>query len=245
VPIYFLPTQQPVTAPVARNIGIRQSTGLYLAFIDADCIAEPHWLEFLLRAQFGGHSVVGGAVSLEATPYWRLCYNITMFHEFLDSASVGERKNMGTLNFCVSREVVDKVGLMDERLARGQDTEWTLRMRHHGYSLHFVPDAVIKHRPAVASLSKILRTWYRSGFFNASVRQVYRELISPPPFYQWPLVLRLLSPVIGFGVTLRIFARNPKLWRYLHTFPVIFLSKVAWCLGATQHADPLDSKLKR
>lgn len=244
-PVRFLPTQRPVTAPVARNIGIRQSTGLYCAFIDADCIAEPQWLRALLQAQSDGHPVVGGAISLEPSPYWRLCYNLTMFHEFLDSTPAGERKNMGTLNFCVSREVVDSVGLMDERLARGQDTEWTLRMRRHGYNLYFVPDAVIRHRPAVASLSKILRTWYRSGFFNASVRHAYRGLISPPPFYKWPLALCLLSPVIGLGVTFRIFARNPKLWRYLHTFPAVFLSKVAWCLGATQHVDPLDPKLKQ
>jgi len=232
--VRFISTGLPVTAPVARNIGIRQAQGTIFAFIDADCIAEPDWLETLLSAQQKGHPVVGGSVSLQVDNYWQLCYNLTMFHEFLTDAPGGERQNFGTLNLCVARGMVDRVGLFDEHLARGQDTEWTLRMRRHGYKLRFVPKAVVRHLPEVDSLSKIVRLWYRSGFFNAQVRQNYRDVIAALPFYGRPLLLTLLSPAIGAAVTARIFARSPRLLRYAHTVPVVFLTKVAWCLGASR-----------
>ena len=235
--VCFVDTKQPVTAPVARNIGIRLALGKYLAFIDSDCVADRRWLENLLQAQEAGHPVTGGSISFSTTPYWQLCYNLTMFHDFVCSASLGDRKNMGTLNLCVARDVVEHVGLMDERLARGQDTEWTLRMRRHGYRLHFVADAVVQHCPEVPSLTKILKLWHRSGQFNAWVRNHYKELISPPPFYKYPLLLVLSSPLIGFAVTMRIFMRNPHLLRYIHTFPVVFLSKIAWCFGASRRIE--------
>jgi len=238
-PVHFISTETPVTAPVARNIGIRQAAGTRLAFIDADCIAEPSWLETLLSTQEKGHPIVGGSVSLESNDYWRLCYNLTMFHEFLPSTPAGERSNFGTLNLCVTREVVDRVGLFDERLDRGQDTEWTLRMRRHGYRLHFVPEAVVKHLPEIAGLSQIVKLWYRSGFFNAQIRRNYRDVIASPPFYGQPFILSILSPVIGAVVTARIFARNLRLLRHVHTAPVLFLTKVAWCLGAARRSRPL------
>lgn len=233
-PVRFVCTGDPVTAPVARNIGIRLATGSFLVFIDADCVAQPGWLEHLLIAQSEGHRIVGGGVSLESNTYWQLCYNLSMFHEFLTTSPAGERQNLGTLNLCVAREVVDQVGLFDENLARGQDTEWTLRMRRYGHRLYFTPKAVVDHLPAITSLGAILRTWYTSGFFNARIRREYRDLMPLPPFYRFPPLLAISSPLIGLTVTAHIFARNLRLLRYFHTLPVIFLTKIAWCWGAAR-----------
>jgi len=234
-PVRFISTVTPVTAPVARNIGICEASGDYYAFIDADCVADPHWLEMLLLAQCRGHSIVGGSVALDTGNYWQQCYNLTMFHEFLTSKAPGERRNFGTLNLCVSRDVVERTGLFDESLARGQDTEWTLRMRRCGYQLYFTPDAIIQHYPDQPSVRKIWSVWYRSGNFNARIRNEYKDLIPAPPFHKFPLLLVIFAPWIAFVVAALIFMRDPCLLRYIHTFPVIYLSKIAWCLGASRH----------
>jgi glycosyltransferase involved in cell wall biosynthesis len=233
-PVRIIPTERPVTAPVARNMGIREAQGDILAFIDADCVADPTWLEALLDAWEAGHLIVGGSVALDGGSYWQLCYNLTMFHEFLPTLPPGTRANLGTLNLCVDRQVVAQVGLMDETLARGQDTEWTFRMRRHGYTLRFTPGAIVHHYPAVSTLGTILRLWYRSGFFNSQVRLRYQDVAETLPFQNRRLFMRALSPLVGAAVTARIFARNTGLLRHAHTIPVVYLTKVAWCWGASQ-----------
>jgi glycosyltransferase involved in cell wall biosynthesis len=233
-PTRFVPTGQPVTAPVARNIAIRQATAPLLAFIDADCLAAPTWLDRLLAAQSSGHEIVGGAVTFPPAPYAQLCYNLTMFHQSLTSSPAGTRRNLGTLNLLVARTVVERIGLFDERLTRGQDTEWTLRMRRGGYRLFFTPEAVVTHLPQVRSVSAVCRAWRISGAYNGWIRAQYRDVIAPPPFYNRPLLLRLLAPAIGAAVTARVFASNRHLWRYAHALPVVYATKVAWCLGASQ-----------
>jgi len=235
-PVRFLPSQIPISAPVARNIGIQQVRGTDFVFIDADCIAEPMWLATLLNAKTAEHQIIGGSVSFEGNNFWQLCYNLTMFHEFIPTAPAGYRKNLGTLNLLVSRKVVDCTGLLDENLVRCQDTEWTLRMRHHGYTLYFDPNAVVKHLPQVTGLPQILKLWCLTGFYSSQVRQKYPKLIDPTPFYNSPIIAVLLSPAIGAFVTTRIFIRNPRLFRYIHTSPVVFLTKIAWILGTRHHS---------
>jgi len=236
--VHFIDTERPVTAPVARNIGIGHARAPVLAFIDADCLASPQWLQHLLGRLLTGSMVVGGSVAFPANPYLQLCYNVTMFHEFRVTARRGTRANMGTLNLCIDRGVVERVGLMDERLDRGQDTEWTLRMRRHGYTLDFEPDAAVIHLPVVQSLHHLLRTWYKSGMYNAWIRREYHSLIAPAPFDGRPWLQKILAPVIAVAVTARIFGRDVRLLRYLHTFPVVFATKVAWCWGASRDFEP-------
>jgi GT2 family glycosyltransferase len=205
-PVRFISTQEPVTAPVARNIGIQVAKGSCFAFIDADCMAQPTWLAELSSSYAKGHPVVGGSVSLDVGGYWQLCYNLSMFHEFLPTAPEGERRNFGTLNLYVDRPVVDAVGLFDERLARGQDTEWTLRMRRHGYRLHFNPAAVVEHLPQVKGLSGIVKLWLRSGFFNAQIRENYRDIILSRHYRGRPLLRPPAASRLG----------RPCHWRRCH-----------------------------
>ena len=45
----------------ARNVGAQAATGDIVAYTDADCVVDPHWLHFLVRQfQTGDHGAVGG-----------------------------------------------------------------------------------------------------------------------------------------------------------------------------------------
>ena len=119
--IRFLETEQPVTAPVARNLGIQAATGNTLVFIDSDCLPRPGWLAGLLNRLASGEDVVIGGVISPTDHYWVLAYNISMFHEFMTHTQPGFRRYSPTLNLAVRQKVIQKVGLMDENLPRGQD----------------------------------------------------------------------------------------------------------------------------
>ena len=68
-----------------------------------------------------------------------------MFHEQLASQPREEHHYLPTLNLAMKREVVEKVGPLNEALMRGQDIEWTSRMTHAGIHLFFEPAAIVEH----------------------------------------------------------------------------------------------------
>ena len=47
----------------ARNIGITKANGEVVAFIDADCLAGPSWVEEILRAHDSSDLAIGGAIA--------------------------------------------------------------------------------------------------------------------------------------------------------------------------------------
>lgn len=234
--VRFISTRQPVCAAAARNIGIEEAKGRFLVFIDADCVAAPDWLDKLMARHQRGEDVVGGSVWFAADNYWTLCDNISMFHEFLPSRKPGPRPYLPTLNLSVRREVAQEVGKFDESFpgASGEDIDWTIRIRQLGHELYFEPAAVVYHLPERQTFRSILAHWWRSGQSMVRVRLRYADVLHTPSLVKSPVWLLGLSPLVSAYVTQRTFLRNPSLLRYLHTLPVVFLTKMAWCLGAAR-----------
>lgn len=229
----FVDTQRRVNAAVARNLGIAATDADQLLFVDADCIIEPGWSDAHLRRLAGGCKVVGGSVRFpQPTSYWQLAYNVTLFHAVSTEKPPGQRPYLPTLNLAVARSVIDAVGGMDETLERGQDIDWTVRMAQAGFTLCFEPKAVIAHHPDRHSWRKVWLDCRRSGYFSVINRIKYASYYGSPRAIRSALLLRLLSPLVALFSTLAIFYRSPRLLRYAQTAPAIYLTKIAWCLGA-------------
>ena len=228
----LIDTGQPVIAPVARNIGIAAAQYDLLLFLDSDCLPAPTWLAAHLAAQAAGHSVVGGGVLPTGRNYWSLSYNLTLFYEFYTTAPIGPRDYLPTLNLSLHREVITAVGVMSDALARGQDIEWTLRMRRAGYQPYFWPTAVIEHVHNRTTLQQVWQDCARSGFYMRQVRMAHDTLMEAPTWLRSRAFLLAFSPLIAAGVTARIIRKRPSILRYWHTLPAIYLTKIAWCWGA-------------
>ena len=231
-PVRFLDTGVPVDPPVARNIGIRHASGDLLAFIDSDCVATPMWLECLLACRVQGHAVVAGGVALETEGYRSLCYNLGSFPDTLVASPAGSRDSVSALNLLVAREIVDAVGVFNPRLPRSEDVEWSGRVRRAGFEIHFSPQAELIHLPEPRGWRAVLPKFYRSGFYSSRVRVSFQDVFGTPWFFGHRAILLALSPFLSAGAVLRIFARNRGVLRYVHTAPMLFVCKMAWCLGA-------------
>lgn len=235
--VRLISTGVPATPAVARNIGIRQARGDLLCFTDADCIPARDWLASLTASfEDGSVHMVGGGMTFEAGNYWTLCDNLSWFHDYLVSTDEGVRVQLPSLNLCVRRGVIDKVGLFNEKYptAAGEDAEWTTRMRQAGYTLHFVPGAVVHHRPSRVCFSAILRHAHIYGRHSVKVNPALADFLGVPVILKrWWAVL-LLAPAMALAVTSKLYLADRTLWRYWYAAPGILATKVAWCMGAVR-----------
>lgn len=139
--------------PFARNRGLREARGRWIAFFDDDQLAAPDWLAALHRfAVARGVACVGGGRRLRfesepAPPLDPYCRKL--LGEALGEAEPlrYSRKHLPTTgNVLVRRDVIDRLGGFHETwLEGGEDTEFFNRLVTSGVGAWFTPAAVVDH----------------------------------------------------------------------------------------------------
>ena len=232
----FLETPKPTPPAIARNLGARTAKGNIIIFIDADCVAAPDWLSrYDKHFQDPSVGVVGGGVTFPSDAYWTLCDNVGTFYEYLSSSRAGTRQQLPSLNLAIRRSIFDRVGYFDERypFPAGEDADLTTRFRMAGLTLHFDPKAQVTHLPQRRTISSIFKHAYVFGQYSIKVDRRYMDFLHTPRVLRsWWMTLAF-SPLLAAAVIVRIL-RNPHNWRFLHTIPIIYLSKIVWCFGAAK-----------
>lgn len=164
----------------AANQGIRAAVGEVVVLLNNDTIVTPGWIS-LLVAHLEERSV--GAVG----PVTNQCGNAAEIDadyrthgELLEvarqrAADRGHSTVMPMLvMFCVAlrREVLDEVGLLDERFEVGmfEDDDFARRLRAAGYELRCAEDVFVHHF-GEASFSKLYADGERSALFDANRRR--------------------------------------------------------------------------
>jgi GT2 family glycosyltransferase len=231
--VRFHDTQVPVCAAKARNMGMQAASGDLFLFLDADCLPRVDWLATHMQRQTLGEKIVGGSVGLYGSNYWAQSDNVSMFHDFVPQHPPGYRFLLPTLNLSVHRTVFEQVGGMDETFpgAAAEDADWTVRMRLAGFKLFFEPRAAIQHAPARTTWADVVRHWRNLGHNAVRVRLRYATEFGTPRLASNAYWWRWLSPLIAARITAGIYA-NPIFWRYMANLPVVYATKVIYCVGA-------------
>lgn len=143
----------------ARNCAIRRARGTLLAFTDADCVPQHHWVERGIEVTLATTNcgLVGGRVQLEfenpqAPGVWEICDHIVM--GFPQIHCVQDHNFSMTANLFTRREVFESVGLFDEALRSTGDLDWGRRVHNAGYAQIYAHTAVVTH-PARHTRSQI------------------------------------------------------------------------------------------
>jgi glycosyltransferase involved in cell wall biosynthesis len=138
---------------VARNRGIREARGEWIANFDDDQTAEPTWLkELLALAHEKNCRSLGGAMRLRLPkgherPLSYSCQRTLGASVNWTVPTLYTRKDgPGSGNQLLHRSVYDEVGMYDEAYTlRGYDTDHYRRIREAGIESWFAPRAVAYH----------------------------------------------------------------------------------------------------
>ena len=158
-----------VEAPVrggsyaARNLAVRLVDAPVLAFTDSDCAPTPTWLEEgLAELASTGADLVAGQIEIPLVDGSPASALVDAARHLNQEKAVADGFG-ATANLFVQRRVFETIGLFNENLQSGGDTEFGHRARAAGLTLVLAANAVVVH-PARGTPRQLARKAYRLGF---------------------------------------------------------------------------------
>jgi GT2 family glycosyltransferase len=150
--------QQNAGAGAARNLGIANATGRFVAFIDADDGWTPEFLERQVGLLESGldydmvwsNGWIRGSTPLAGRTYFDStgCTAAPTFESLLTQTCT-----VLTSSVVIRREPLEAVGGFDRRLRRGQDFDLWLRLAHRGIGMAAGPEPLVWRRVHDQNLS--------------------------------------------------------------------------------------------
>lgn len=154
-----------------RNLGIASARYDLLVFIDDDMFVEPDWFSQMVEAVVNAgpcNVITGQVLSGESEVPGGTAPSTKKDHQ---PAIYRGRIGMDVLytgNMGAFKSAFDEVGMFDERLGPGtafpaaEDNDLGFRLLEQGYSIRYIPDAIVYHR-AWRSKSESLSLEWRYG----------------------------------------------------------------------------------
>ena len=203
-----------------RNVGVRATTAELVAFLAADCLAEPGWVAARLAAHRAGHPVVAGAMTTAAPQRpsaWALHFDL--YGARLPGRAEGPLLpgDPAAHGLSFARVVLDRVGPFDEHTRVGEDTDIARRLAPLGVPIWFAPRVRTAHR-GPTSTRALLAERYRRGAMAARNDGVSAPAASP---------MRLLAALPARWVR-RVTSAVATGWRYGRGERLRLLAALPW-----------------
>ena len=151
----------------ARNTGILRARNEMVAWLDADCVPDPKWLESLAGALADQNVAMAGGRLIETVltsvaDRWRRTH---MPQDWGTVRLVNPRFIFGN-NGLARKSALDAAGGYDERFRmNGEDVNLSQRLRARDYGLVYEPAAIVRHlrHDSVASVLNAYWRWWKFG----------------------------------------------------------------------------------
>jgi len=200
--------------PKAMNIGIKNSKGEIIVLpVNAHSVLDKEFLRWnaYYLDKIKDANAVGGKLQAISESKNLISQAITFITDSIFGAGgirYRQREKEGfvkdTLPYCAYRRgVFQKIGLIDEKLLRGQDAEFNLRLIKKGGKIYFTP----KIKSYLYTRPSLLRLWqqqFQYGYFKVKIAQ---KLGIIPVLRQHIPALFVLSLILSgiLGIFFRIF----------------------------------------
>jgi cellulose synthase/poly-beta-1,6-N-acetylglucosamine synthase-like glycosyltransferase len=237
------------------NVVIQAVRGEYMAFTDADCIVDRHWLRNLLKyfeqdgvAGAGGPNIAPAhAVPMVKAIEW-VSQQSPLAIDF-KNAGVSVENIAGCNSIYAVRLIKDLFPLPETRA--GEEAILNCRIRRKGLKLVSAPDAIVRHNTHYKSFKAFFKRMLLYGGAEVQVASLYKEMDKPLhklEGFSVPIALLLiillyflskpaLFTAIGLGLVLLLYLWA-KCWWQTKSFtiarlvsPVIVTMALGYSLG--------------
>jgi len=151
----FIRNDKNLGFPIAVNQGIKRAAGEVIIILNNDTIVSPGWLQYL-ENHLQNYDLVGPCTNNISGLQCVQVGDIVDKSDFYQKANLFREQNQDKslphdrlVFFCVAikREVIDKIGLLDENFTPGnfEDDDYCLRAIQAGFRCGIASDILIRH----------------------------------------------------------------------------------------------------
>lgn len=220
----------------ARNAGVATASGEFVAFLAADCLAEPGWLARRLADHRAGHGAVASAVTYAGPSRpWAWASYYLQYRERLPGRPAGivSPPDPAVHGLSFDRAQLERIGPFDESLRIGEDTDAAQRLADLGVAIWFDPEIRTAHL-GPRGLWFVLRDHFRRGArYSRFLLHAGRK--SPSRSFARVLLSNAVLFVKGTRRTLAICLRYApgERWRVVLSVPFVAVARAASAVGMT------------
>ena len=131
-----------------RNAGVKATTGTVVAFLAADCVAEPGWITRRVEAHENGWAAVASAVTngeRGSPAAW--AFHFELYSGRLPTRAAGPvaYPDPACHGLSYTRDLLERLGPFDEGMRIGEDTDMARRMAETDVVARFEPTVRTAH----------------------------------------------------------------------------------------------------
>ncbi len=208
--ITYIHLPQKTDPGTARNLGLKESSGDPVLFIDSDCVAQPDWIEkFVNMHRQSDYAAVGGGVINGNDPSNDVAWAGYMaeFREFIPEQPQREVEHIPTCNISYKRKYLEELGGFNPNYYPQEDLDFNYRLRRAGGKILFYPQAQVAHNHRT-TVKDFVRHQGNVGVITSSMLHILplegHTIVKSPVK---TLLAAPLLPLVKWYRTVRLFAR--------------------------------------
>jgi len=234
--IKYIHLKEKTDPGTARNLGLKESTGKIILFIDSDCVAQPDWIEKMASLhQDTDHAAIGGGVLNGNDPQNNVAWAGYMaeFREFIPEQDRRQVSHIPTCNISYKRQYLEELGGFNPNYYPQEDLDFNFRLINAGGTILFNPEAKVSHNHRT-TLKDFVRHQKNVGWITSRMLKILPlEGASIARSKIKTLILIPFIPIVKWIRTLSVFLRLNRSVITGH-IPAIFIfayGLIPWASG--------------
>ena len=218
-------TQQYLSVPRLRSIGIKAAGNDILALIEDHCIPDLNWVNAVMQGHQAGHLVVGGAVENGCNGgivNWAVYF--VEYGLFMNPLNEGRTETVPGNNVSYRREVITNFDdLLDKDV---WDKHWHERLRKNKIELFCNPKMIVYHKREFKAL-EFWKVFKRHGRNFGASRRFSRGI----HYIAWLFGAIFLPFILTLRLAKNIFSKQRFKKPFIKAFPIILWFYFGWVIG--------------